>query len=54
MAGYKFALEPDFNLVSYVEREHENHDNLLREQGIGDSFLHYKTTPDLQESSTPG
>ncbi|KAJ7339721.1 hypothetical protein DFH08DRAFT_1013175 [Mycena albidolilacea] len=35
MAGYKFALEPDFNLVSYVERERENHDNLLREQGIG-------------------
>ncbi|KAJ7790866.1 hypothetical protein B0H14DRAFT_2625587 [Mycena olivaceomarginata] len=53
MAGYKFALEPDFELVSYVERERENHDNLLREQGIGDSFLHYTTTPDLQESSTP-
>ncbi|KAJ7805044.1 hypothetical protein B0H14DRAFT_3485622 [Mycena olivaceomarginata] len=35
MAGYRFALEPDFNLVSYVERERENHDNLLREQGIG-------------------
>ncbi|KAJ7821593.1 hypothetical protein B0H14DRAFT_2599088 [Mycena olivaceomarginata] len=34
MAGYKFALEPDFNLVSYVERERENHDNLLPEQGI--------------------
>jgi hypothetical protein len=54
MAGYRFALEPDFDLVSYVERERKNHDNLLREQGIGDCFLHYTTTTDLQQSSTPG
>ncbi|KAJ7869070.1 hypothetical protein B0H13DRAFT_1896767 [Mycena leptocephala] len=34
MAGYKFALEPDFNLIIYVEKEREKHDDLLREQGI--------------------
>ncbi|KAJ7790449.1 hypothetical protein B0H14DRAFT_2626000 [Mycena olivaceomarginata] len=29
MAGYKFVLEPDFNLVSYVKRERRNHDNVM-------------------------
>jgi hypothetical protein len=34
MAGYRFALEPDFNLVSYIKRERKNHNNLLQEQEI--------------------
>ncbi|KAF8149686.1 hypothetical protein K438DRAFT_2085956 [Mycena galopus ATCC 62051] len=46
MAGFKFALESDFELVSDVERERENHDNLLREQGIEES-----STPDKRAGS---
>ncbi|KAJ7925670.1 hypothetical protein B0H13DRAFT_1862929 [Mycena leptocephala] len=34
MAGYNFALEPDFNLITYFEKEREKHDDLLGEQGI--------------------
>ncbi|KAJ7719106.1 hypothetical protein B0H16DRAFT_1795918 [Mycena metata] len=33
-AGFKFALEPDFNLVSYLEGEREKSDQCLRERGI--------------------
>ncbi|KAJ6613537.1 hypothetical protein B0H10DRAFT_1951449 [Mycena sp. CBHHK59/15] len=34
LAGYKFALESDFNLIAYIEQERGKSDNLLREQGI--------------------
>ncbi|KAJ6591438.1 hypothetical protein B0H10DRAFT_1960764 [Mycena sp. CBHHK59/15] len=38
LAGYKFALESDFNLIAYIEQERGKSDNLLREQGIGTSM----------------
>jgi hypothetical protein len=35
MAGYKFALAPDFNLVEYLEEARDLHDVFLRENGLG-------------------
>ncbi|KAJ6597833.1 hypothetical protein B0H10DRAFT_1959700 [Mycena sp. CBHHK59/15] len=34
MASYKFALEPDFDAIAYFEQQREEHNSLLREQGI--------------------
>ncbi|KAJ6607969.1 hypothetical protein B0H10DRAFT_2304322 [Mycena sp. CBHHK59/15] len=56
LAGYKFALESDFNLIAYIEQERGKSDNLLREQGIGESFywivLLYRANPATQYPGT--
>ncbi|KAJ7435497.1 hypothetical protein B0H11DRAFT_2257158 [Mycena galericulata] len=35
MAGCKFALEPNFDLVKHLEQERDAHDTFLRERGLG-------------------